>query len=123
MVVILYYIFKRSSIQNNLSDDVEIFQELYYCKFDLIYLYHDLFLNKQLQNIELENMFVLFLSSLNQFFTDYNIDNYDLYLNLDYLNQVDLLDQFFLNTNFTVEEWNKIYYSSNFYIKNFIKKQ
>ena len=40
-------------------------------------------------------MFVLFLSSLNQFFTDYNIDNYNLYSNLDYLNQVDLLDQFF----------------------------
>ena len=112
LVVILYYIFKRSSIQNNLSDDVEIFQELYYCKFDLIYLYHDLFLNKQLQNIELENMFVLFLSSLNQFFTDYNIDNNDLYSNLVYLNQVDLLDQFFLNTNFTVEEWNKIYYNN-----------
>ena len=112
LVSILYYIFKKSSFQNNLIYENQIFQELYYSKFNLIYLYNDLFKKQNFKNTVIENMFVLLFSSLNQFFIEYNIDNEDLYKNLIYLNEIDNLNKFFTNSNFTVEEWNKIYYNN-----------
>ena len=112
LVSILYYIFKKCFFQNNIISENQVFQELYYSKFNLIYLYYDLFKNQNFQNTIIENMFVLLFSSLNQFFIEYDIDNEDLYKNLMYLNEIDNLNKFFLNLNFTVEEWNKIYYNN-----------
>ncbi len=112
LVSILYYIFKKCSLQNNIISENQVFQELYYSKFNLIFLYYDLFKIQSFQNTVIENMFVLLFSSLNQFFIEYNIDNEDLYKNLAYLNEIDNLNKFFLNLNFTVEEWNKIFYNN-----------
>ena len=43
LVSILYYIFQKCSLQNNIISENQVFQELYYSKFNLIFLYYDLF--------------------------------------------------------------------------------